>query len=294
MQFGSRYVGSETYDIIYIYFIQSVVGKDKGMDTNEGALKGSEEQTSDTQRLPDRLRKREQQANTFSLIYFGLIGGGIGLVLTSWFFAGSISALLTDYTIFIFVAGVMWIAASFFATKSSENRNEIVRIQGDLVLVEAQTASSLEKAEKIFRLNETEVRRYYDEALKKSSWIFYVGVGTIVIGFLIVWFTIRLVSSNAVSDDLPGKIVLAVLGTVSGVLTNFIAAIYIKMYSETIQSLGVFHNRLVLTHHLHFANVLVEGINDKSLRDETLSKLAAGLVYDTKKEAKGEDDKEKE
>jgi hypothetical protein len=50
------------------------------------------------------------------------------------------------------------------------------------------------------------------------------------------------------------------------------------MHSETIKSLTEFHNRLVLTHHLHFGNFLAAKIANENLRESTLANIASSLV----------------
>ncbi|HEV2108778.1 MAG TPA: hypothetical protein VGR16_10990, partial [Thermomicrobiales bacterium] len=57
-----------------------------------------------------------------------------------------------------------------------------------------------------------------------------------------------------------------------------IAVIFLRMFSETIQSMIDFHNRLVATHHVHFGNVLAAKITNEALRSETLSRMALALA----------------
>jgi hypothetical protein len=78
------------------------------------------------------------------------------------------------------------------------------------------------------------------------------------------------------------KILIGVLGAIGAILSNFVAVIFVKMYSETIKSLTEFHNRLVITHYLHFSNFLVSKIRDERLREETLSKLAIEIISKNK------------
>jgi hypothetical protein len=70
---------------------------------------------------------------------------------------------------------------------------------------------------------------------------------------------------------------LAVLGAIGGILTNFVGAMYIKMFSEIIQAVTKSHASLVATSHLHLANVLVANIRTDELREKTLSDLALAL-----------------
>ena len=100
----------------------------------------------------------------------------------------------------------------------------------------------------------------------------------IFLGFIIVGTTIFIIGTNAFVQDLSEKIVSASLGAIGGILSNFIAVIYLKIHSETIKSLTEFHNRFVFTHHLHFGNFLAAKISEKTLREKTLSEIASALA----------------
>ena len=73
------------------------------------------------------------------------------------------------------------------------------------------------------------------------------------------------------------RLIVGVLGSIGAIMTNFIGAMYMKMFSEIIQSLTKFHNSLVFTHHLHFANVLVSKIATQELREKTLAEIATAM-----------------
>ena len=80
------------------------------------------------------------------------------------------------------------------------------------------------------------------------------------------------------------KILTAIVGLVSGILTNFVAAIYLKMFAETISTLSGFHRKLVTTNHLHFANFLLAKISDVSKRDESYARLATLIANEQSSE----------
>jgi hypothetical protein len=148
-----------------------------------------------------------------------------------------------------------------------------------LAIAETPTDTSREqRAEKLFKLHQFELKRYYDQTLRHSAWIFLVGISSIAVGFAIIGSTIYLVAVGLTGKGLSEQIVIAAIGAVGGVLSNFIAVIYLRMHSETIKSLAEFHNRLVVTHHLHFANFLTSKIQDQPLREKTLGEMASSLA----------------
>ena len=59
---------------------------------------------------------------------------------------------------------------------------------------------------------------------------------------------------------------------------NNVGAPFLKMYAGTSQMLNEFHGRLVLTHHLHFANYLASKVTDQNkLPDQTFKAMAEEL-----------------
>jgi len=129
------------------------------------------------------------------------------------------------------------------------------------------------RAEKQFKQHQAELKRYYDQSLRHGSWIFYIGIANLFVGFLIIGITLFLVSNKG-SD---GNLIVGIVGGIAGILTNFVAVIFLRMYSGTVKSLSDFHNRLVSTNHLLYSNLLVSKIFDNQLRSETWAKLALSI-----------------
>jgi hypothetical protein len=136
-----------------------------------------------------------------------------------------------------------------------------------------------QRAERLFKLHQIELKRYYDQALSQSKWIFYVGLACLLLGFLIIWGAYEIVVGKEVLVKENQKIVIAVVGAIGGLLSSYIASIYMKMYTESLRSLTDFHNRLVKTHHMHYGAYLAARImDDHDLMNETFSKMAIGTV----------------
>ncbi|MBY9086169.1 hypothetical protein KIH86_18325, partial [Paenibacillus sp. HN-1] len=94
---------------------------------------------------------------------------------------------------------------------------------------------------------------------------------SLLAGMIIVIVTITLIVNSSERDN---NLIIALTGGTTGILTNFVGVVFLKMYSETVRSLNIFHNRLVTTHHLHFSNFLISKIYDRDLREQTWAKLA--------------------
>lgn len=156
---------------------------------------------------------------------------------------------------------------------------ELQETQNELDLLSISESSLEERSEKLFKHHHFELKRYYDENLKQSSLIFVVGIICIIIGFIIIGVTMYFLLSDT-SDKVTNKIIIASLGAVGALLSNFIAAIYLKMHSETVKSLTEFHNRFVKTHHFYFGNFLISKIEDQGKREDALAQLALNINSD--------------
>jgi len=183
---------------------------------------------------------------------------------------------------FLVLYGVVALAKSFqYFPLEIEDR--IFQLQNELDLLSLEDASIEERAEKLFRLHQFELKKYYDQTLKHSKWIFIIGILSIIIGFVFIAISfVTLIKFPEKFKTFSDKALVGILGTIGAVLSNFVAVIFVKMYSETIKSLTEFHNRLVITHYLHFGNFLVSKIKDEKLREETLSKLAIEIISKNK------------
>jgi hypothetical protein len=131
------------------------------------------------------------------------------------------------------------------------------------------------RAARQFRQHQEDLRRYYDQTLLHSSRIFLVGIGCIALGFAVIGATLYLVSNRP--DKWHEQILIASLGAVGSVLANFIGAIYLKMFVETVKSFSVFHTRLVMTHHIHAGTFLAAKIDNKPLRERTIALIALSV-----------------
>ena len=154
--------------------------------------------------------------------------------------------------------------------------SSIRAIESEIDLLESRNDPEEVRAEKLFRLQQIELKKYYDQTLSHSDWIFWFGILCILFGLGLTAVSLALVTRTG--PGLAAQVVIAALGAASGLLANFVAVIYLKMHSETIRSLTRFHNRLVTTHHLHFGNLLAAKLKDPDLREKTLSEMALKLI----------------
>jgi len=132
------------------------------------------------------------------------------------------------------------------------------------------------RAEKILRINQLQLRRYYDMNLSQNFWVFSLGVFCILLGVSVIALSLYLVLGAGLATDT--KIIVASLGGVGSILANFVAAIYLRMNTSASQNLAAFHSRLAETNQLLLANLLASRIQNDEQRWRTLAELARGLV----------------
>jgi hypothetical protein len=149
-----------------------------------------------------------------------------------------------------------------------------IEYQKDLRQFEVSKSES--RAEKILRINELQLRRYYDLNLTQNLWVLWLGIICILLGIGVI--VVSLYLCLYVAMTVQAQVVTAVLGGVGAILSNTVAAIYLKMNASASESLTSFHSKLVDTNRLLLANLLASRIDDDKSRWETLSSLAIGLV----------------
>ena len=159
-------------------------------------------------------------------------------------------------------------------TPASQYDNEIARLETEIDLEKIGEEADAKRAEKLFRSHQNELKMYYDQALKHSSLIMRVGIYTLLFGFLIIISTLFVIYINN-SDQ--RAIIIAIVGGISSILTNFIAVIFLKMYSGAIKSTNDFHHRLVETNRLYYSNFISSKIYEHNIKEKTWSQIAINV-----------------
>jgi hypothetical protein len=76
-------------------------------------------------------------------------------------------------------------------------------------------------------------------------------------------------------------------------MTNYIAAVYLRMHSATTGGLTTFYSSLVSTHQLFLANLLVSRIADEDKRWSALANVSLAITKYESEESSGEKKKAK-
>jgi len=254
------------------------------LDNLDNLLKQTAEKEIRKKKLEKELDRLQEEKEEFSkkrkyYLFVGIVLLAVALILYLILFRvlGLYeTALLISSGLILYGVVALAKALQYFPL---EIEDRIFQIQNELDLLSLEDNSIEERAEKLFRLHQFELKKYYDQTLKHSKWIFVVGILSIMAGFVFIIVSFVLLFKfpdrfKTFSD----KALVGFLGGLGAILSNFVAVIFVRMYSETIKSLTEFHNRLVITHYLHFSNFLVSKIKDDKLREETLSRIANEIV----------------
>lgn len=200
--------------------------------------------------LPSQL-KEQTQLSARGIVYTMMAGIGLGLLIV-WFGALQILYKLPK-----------------IALALNQIDSELAILSEELEFQNIDFKEYEKRAEIQFRNHQQELKRYYDINLGHLKWVFPVGIGTIIAGVGIIVLSIILFRD--VSNE---NVVLILIGTASGILIDFVGAIFIKMYMETIKASTEFHNKLIHSNDNLFANVLATKITDENLKNETFSEMA--------------------
>ncbi|KIO59878.1 hypothetical protein B4143_2607 [Bacillus subtilis] len=179
--------------------------------------------------------------------------------------------------LFMIVVGSVYTSIPFLNT-SRQITSMIFDIEREIDLLESEDSIN-NRSETLFKQHHLELKRYYDLNLTQNSYLFWVGISCIFLGFGFIGLTIYLISGNTL-DSTQNKLIVAGTGALAGILSNFIGAIYLRMHTNSTNSLTEFHNRFVNTHHFYFSNFLISQIEDVQRREETLANLALSINKD--------------
>ena len=205
-------------------------------------------------------------------IFFPLSIAGLILAL-SWDNISSTFIILTLYFGLLVPIVPVLLALPQHRAEIRDCEEQLRQAEDDLDLLEVAEGDNVKRSEKLFRNNQKELKRYYDINLNHYRWIFPVGVLTVILGSAIIGGTIW-VFRGAIKDSIAPILI----GAVSGVLVDFIGAVLIHMYMETVKSSIEFHRQLMKSNHALFANMLAFKIEDPVKHDETFAELAKLMI----------------
>jgi hypothetical protein len=152
---------------------------------------------------------------------------------------------------------------------------ELQELEDELDLSQMGSESHEQKAHKLLKIQQNQLTRYLTVILAQSRSIFVVGVFAMLVGLAVVIFAIWQ-TKNATNET--EKVIVGILGAVGAILTNFVAAIYLRMFGETGQAVQRSMGSLTQSANLNFAHVLISKIDDRDLRRGAYKELAMKIA----------------
>lgn len=133
------------------------------------------------------------------------------------------------------------------------------------------------RAEKMFKMNQKELMRYYDMNLAQTRFLSGLGIMMIILGILIVIGTLVMYVYTGADK------ILLVVGNISGIIVDFVGAIFIKMYTQNVEAAVKFHAKFAESNSLLLANSIANKIENEELRERTLSEIAKDIILSNSK-----------
>lgn len=108
--------------------------------------------------------------------------------------------------------------------------------------------------------------------LAQTKFLSGLGIMMIIFGILIV------AASLYTYMSFDADKVLLFVGSLSGIVVDFIGAIFIKMYTKNIEAAVKFHSKLAESNNLLLANSIANKIEDDKMRENTLSEISKNII----------------
>lgn len=218
------------------------------------------------------LKERHSKLSRFNGL---LLGMSIILIIGVPLIIFAIENHRTSY-VFILYALAPLVIYPTYLQRIRQYEKELNDLELDLDIEQFDIGKEISYAEKTLRLHNNQLKRYYDLNLRQNSWIFGFGIFCILLGFGIILVTFYLVLN--VSEDISTKIITGSLGGISAILSNFIAALYLKMNASVSSNLKEFHQKLVETHKLLMGNLIAAKIDSQQIKESTYSDMAKSIT----------------
>ncbi|WP_062385735.1 hypothetical protein [Demequina iriomotensis] len=196
-------------------------------------------------------------------------------------------------TLLLLIAYAAMLGVPIFIGAHSEYvdaRDELreVEAQQDLQrTTNAATDHEYLRAQSQYRVSTVELKRYHDQTLRQRAWVYTLGALCVVAGLAIAGIALYAVAVPLKDAEDQQRVIVAVVGLVGGLLTNFVAVIFIRMFSDTVKSSVDLFHQLAATHHGNFANIVAASISDQTTREAALARIAEAMVHLPAQQAPG-------
>ena len=230
--------------------------------------------------LKNKIKDKEKEINAMRKDAINGICGGILILVIflifSYFFYNKknlVANIIFCFSIIPVLIGFAVAVSSYYDSKSSKIKDiELIGLKEELELEQIPNQNIIVRADKQFKINQKDLQRYYDLNLSQTKFLSKLGIVLILFGLVTISVSIFLYLN--VKDDLW----LLLVGTISGILIDFVGAIFITMYTKNLDASVKFHSKLAGSNNLLLANSIATKIGNESLRESTLAEIAKGIA----------------
>lgn len=192
-----------------------------------------EEKNNNNSELKAQNTSKKDRNGAIGSLAFGMVLAALAHLVYEKFFDFPIGQILVYLFGFLAFICFMVSISCFFDYKESkkiEKMEEDARRE-EKEFSEIDSAKRNLRAEKMFRMNQKELMRYYDMNLSQTKFLSGLGILMIVFGILIV------IASLYMYTFLETDKILLIIGSLSGIIVDFIGAIFIKCILRTLKLL---------------------------------------------------------
>lgn len=194
--------------------------------------------------------------------------------------SGRIEKIVFGITVLLVILCLLVALSSFFDWKTAKKieKLEAEAREEEKEFSEIDFSKKALRAEKMFKMNQKELMRYYDMNLAQTKFLSGLGIIMIIFGILII------VVSVVVYVYMDADKIILLTGNISGILIDFVGAVFIRMYTQNVEAAVRFHAKFAESNNLLLANSIANKIEDEKLREETLSEIARDIIRCNKEE----------
>ncbi len=192
----------------------------------------------------------------------------------SYVFAKIIFYFLLFFILIILMVGV----SCFFDYKEDKKIEQYEKeaLEQEKELMDIDPSKRELRAEKLFRVNQKELMRYYEMNISQTKYLSRLGVSMLVFGFVIVAASIYVCSTKIINNF------LLIVGSISGILIDFLGTIFIGMYNKNVEAAIKFHTKFVESNSLLLANSIANKIDTQEIRETTLAEMSKKIIEHSK------------
>ena len=210
--------------------------------------------------IQDRKSNKSYSKRTF-LLHLLL---SFTLVLVLAFLIGeNFTSLLKDKILIIYIITASFIGALLWSLivpiiSNTLNRLQEQSIKGELALIDSEKLQENIEVDfftKLVKINFKYIDKYYLQTQIQADKSFTISVVSSIVAFLIIISGIFLMYIDEVSS--------AYIATGTGLLSEFISAVFFYLYNKTIVKMGEYHHKLVLTQNISLALKIAEQLPEQ-------------------------------